>query len=315
MGDGSTLWLPEAASTVASDVDGLFYFILNTSLVLFVGVIGVAAWFAYRFRRRSDADRPQPFKESKWVEASWIIIPTLLVVIVFTWGFKLFIKMSVAPPNAYEITVRAAKWSWLFEYPNGVRSNELHVPVHRPVRLKMSSSDVIHSFFVPAFRVKQDVVPNRYTYVWFEATQRDTFRVLCTEYCGQQHSTMLAKVVVVSEDDFTRWLAESMIDESLPPARHGELLYVQQGCQACHSLDGATSVGPTFLDLAGAVRSFADGTSATADENYLREAIINPSTVIVDGYEAVMPGQYGATLSSGEIDALIAFIQEQESTQ
>lgn len=311
MDEQSSIWLPEAASTFAEDVDGLFYFILAVSVVLFVAVIGVMCWFAYRYRRQSDADRPVPFKESKWVEASWIVIPTVLVAIVFTWGFQVYVKMGVAPPNAYEITVRAAKWSWLFEYPNGVRSNALHVPVSRPVRLKMSSSDVIHSFFVPAFRVKMDVLPNRYTYAWFEATRQDTFQVLCTEYCGQQHSTMLSRVVVQSEDDFQAWLRDSVMDESMPPAERGEIIFAQQGCPACHSIDGSAGAGPTLQGIAGSERTFTDGTTAVADENYLRSAIIDPAAQVLQGFQPVMPGQYGATLSTEDIDALIAFIQEQ----
>ncbi len=311
MDDQSSIWLPEAASTFAEDVDGLFYFILAVSVVLFVAVIGAMCWFTYRYRRQSDADRPVPFKESKWVEASWIVVPTVLVAIVFTWGFRVYVKMGVAPPNAYEITVRAAKWSWLFEYPNGVRSNVLHVPVSRPVRLKMSSSDVIHSFFVPAFRVKMDVLPNRYTYAWFEATRQDTFQVLCTEYCGQQHSMMLSRVVVQSEDNFQAWLRESVMDESMPPAERGEIIFAQQGCPTCHSVDGSAGAGPTLQGLAGSERAFTDGTTAIADENYLRDAIIDPVAQVVQGFQPVMPGQYGATLTTEDIDALIAFIQEQ----
>ena len=311
MEDKGTLWLPESASTFSGEVDALFYFIYWVSVVLFIGVMGAMGYFAYRYRRRSEADRPQPIKESKLVEASWVVVPTILVAIVFTWGFEVFIKMGVAPPNAYEVTVRASKWSWLFEYPNGARSNELHVPVSRPVKLKMSSSDVLHSFFVPSFRVKQDVVPNRYTYVWFEATRQDTFQVLCTEYCGQQHSTMLAPVVVQSQDDFNNWLDESLIDESATPAERGQLLYRQQGCDSCHKLDGSAEAAPSFQGLFGSQRPFDDGTTATADENYLRESIVNPAAKLVQGFPSNMPGQFGALLSSEEIDALVAFIKEQ----
>ena len=311
MEDRGTLWLPEAASTIAGDVDALFYFILRVSIVLFVGVVGSMVYFAFRYRRRSDADRPLPFKESKWIEASWVIVPTILVAIVFTWGFEVFIRLGVAPPHSYEITVRASKWSWLFQYPNGALSNTLHVPVSRPVRLRMSSSDVVHSLFVPAFRIKQDVLPNRYTFAWFEATRQDTFQVLCTEYCGQQHSTMLSSVVAQSQDDFEAWLQAAVIDDSMPPAARGELLYTQQGCFACHSLDGTPGSGPSLQGLHLSERLFTDGTRTAADENYLRESIINPVAQVVQGYAPVMPGQYGATLAAEEIDALIAFIQEQ----
>ena len=311
MEDNGTLWLPERASTMAGEVDALFYFIYWVSVVLFIGVMGAMVFFMYKYRRRSEADRPAPIKESKLIEASWIIVPTILVFIVFTWGFKTFIKLGVAPPNAYEINVRALKWAWQFEYPNGAVSNELHVPVSRPVKLRMSSSDVLHSFFVPEFRVKHDVVPNRYTYVWFEATRQDTFQVYCTEYCGTRHSYMLAPVIVQSQDEFNQWLAESLVDESATPAERGALLYQQQACNGCHSLDGAAGVGPTFQGLFGAQRVFTDGATATADENYLRESILQPNAKVVQGFGPVMPAAYGG-LSEEELSALIAFIQEQQ---
>lgn len=310
MDDNGTLWLPERASTMAGDVDALFYFIYWVSVILFVGVIGTMVYFSYKYRRRSEADRPAPIRESKLVEASWIVIPTILVMIVFTWGFKTFIALGVAPLNAYEINVRAQKWAWQFEYPNGATSNELHVPVSRPVKLRMSSVDVLHSFFIPEFRVKHDVVPNRYTSVWFEATRQDTFQVLCTEYCGTLHSAMNALVIVQSQDEFNQWLQESGIPVDASPAERGALLYQQQACNGCHSLDGAAGVGPTFQGLFDSNRAFTDGTTATVDANYLRESILQPSAKVVQGYAPVMPAAYGG-LSEVELSALIAFIQEQ----
>ncbi len=302
-------WLPDAASTYAGDVDALFYFILIVSVILFAGVMATMVLFAWRYRRRSAADRPKPVKENKIVETSWILVPTILVAIVFVWGFRVFIHMNVAPPNAMEITVRAQKWSWLFEYPNGVRASALHVPVGRPVKLTMSSADVLHSLYVPAFRTKMDVVPGRYTYAWFEATRQDTFPLMCTEYCGQQHSMMLSSVIVQSQDDFEAWLQEGLLAADASPAERGEMLYTQQGCLACHSLDGAPGTGPSFAGLAGSERVFADGTRRIADDNYLREAITQPATEIVEGYMALMPGTY-ALLEPDEIDALVAFIKE-----
>ena len=310
MGDQGTVWLPEAASTVAGDVDALFYFILWVSTILFVGVIGTLVLFAWRFRRRSEGDRPVPVHENKLIEASWIIVPTVLVAVVFVWGFRLFLEMGIAPPNSYEIDVRARKWSWLFEYPDGVQSSELHVPVNRPVKLRMISEDVNHAFFVPAFRVKNDVFQGRYSYVWFEATRRDTFDVVCAEYCGTAHSDMLTRVVVHSQDNFESWLADNAMDADMTPAERGERIYTQQGCFACHSLDGSTMTGPSFQGLAGSTRTFTDGTTAEADDNYLRAAIVNPAAEIVEGYQALMPGTYSG-LPAEDIDALVAFIQAQ----
>lgn len=309
MNQQSSIWLPEAASTIAGDVDFLFNFILITSVLLFVGVVAFMGFYAWRYRRKSPNDRPVPVKENKLIEASWIIFPTILVTVVFVWGFKLFLEMGIAPPNSYEVNVTARKWSWTFSYPNGVISTDLHVPVNRPVKLRMSSEDVIHSFFVPAFRVKADVLHGRYSYVWFEATQKDTFNVACTEYCGTSHSDMFSRVIVQSQDEFEGWLADNLDDSSLTPAQRGERIYAQQGCIGCHSLDGSAMAGPSFLGLAGSVRNFTDGTSAVADDNYLRTSIINPSLQIVQGYLNVMPGQY-ATLPAEDLDALVAFIKE-----
>ncbi|MXZ05708.1 MAG: c-type cytochrome, partial [Rhodothermaceae bacterium] len=226
--------------------------------------------------------------------------------------FRVFLELGIAPPNSYEINVTARKWSWSFTYPNGAVSTDLHVPVNRPVKLRMISEDVIHSFFVPAFRVKADVLQGRYSYVWFEATRADTFNVVCAEYCGTAHSDMYASVVVQSQDDFESWLAENMDDASLTPAERGERIYQLQGCMPCHSLDGTTPIGPSFLGLAGSTRNFTDGTSAVADDNYIRTSIVNPALQVVEGFLPVMPPQYAATLSTEEIDALVAFIQEQQ---
>lgn len=290
----------------------LFYFILVTSAIIFVGVMGAMVTFAWRYRRRNENDRPEPVRESKLVEASWIAIPSILVAVVFVWGFRVFLELGIAPPNSYEINVTARKWSWSFSYPNGAVSTDLHIPVNRPVKLRMISDDVIHSFFVPAFRVKADVLQGRYSYVWFEATRADTFNIVCAEYCGTAHSDMYANVVVQSQDDFEGWLAENMDDASLTPAERGERIYQQQGCMPCHSLDGTTPIGPSFLGLAGSTRNFTDGTSAVADDNYLRMSIVNPAQQVVEGFLPVMPPQYAATLSTEEIDALVAFIQEQQ---
>ena len=310
MNQQSSLWLPEAASTIAGDVDTLFNFILITSVILFVGVMGAMVYFAWRYRRRSADDRPEPVSENKVVEASWIIFPSILVAIVFVWGFKLFLEVGIAPPNTYEVNVTARRWSWSFTYPNGVVSADLHVPVNRPIRLRMSSEDVIHSFFVPAFRVKADVLQGRYSYLWFEATRQDTFQVACTEYCGTSHSNMFSRVVVQSQDEFDTWLEENLDDGTMTPVERGARLYAQQGCQACHSLDGSAGAGPSFLGLAGSVRNFTDGSNAIADDNYLRTSIVNPSLQILAGYPPVMPGNY-ALLPEQDLDALVAFIKDQ----
>ena len=311
MGD---FWLPEAASTMAPEVDSLFNFVNAVSAILLVGVVAAMLWFVYRYRRQDPAERPAPVKESKLLEISWIVIPTILVLLVFNWGFKSFIKQKTVPPDAYDIRVQARQWSWVFEYPNGVTSDTMYVPEGEPVKTTMSSSNVIHSFFVPAFRVKQDVLPNRYTSVWFEATKKGTYDLFCTEYCGRDHSEMDAAVKVVSRERFDRWLKESATPKDIPLPELGEKLYGQQGCQGCHSLYGSDMVGPTWKNLYGKTgHEMSDGSTVTADENYLRTSILNAGDKVVQGYQNVMPSY--ANLSEKEVAGLVAFIKQQSDNE
>ena len=308
--DGS-FWLPDGASTLAPEIDSLFYFVTWASAILFFGVMAAMVYFAYRYRRREELEVPSPVEPSKVVEVTWIVLPTILVLVVFNWGFRVFIKQGVAPPDSYEIQVRASMWKWDFEYPDGtISTGELHVPVDRPVRLVMSSADVLHSFFVPEFRAKQDVLPDRYSSVWFTATRQDTFNVFCTEYCGTGHSAMLATVIVGSQNDFEDWLQSAGAAEDLPLPELGARLWEQQMCVQCHSTDGSPGIGPTVLGLYGSTETLADGSTVDVDENYLRESILEPGAKIVQGYQNVMPPAYGS-LSERQVSALIAFIQEQ----
>ncbi len=310
--NNGSFWMPDGLSTLAPNVDSLFYFVTWVSSILFFGVVIAMIYFAIRYRRRSPEDIPTPVEESQLLEITWIVLPTILVLITFNWGFKGFIKLNVSPPDSYEITVRGKQWLWEFEYPNGtITTNELHVPVNRPVRLNMSSEDVIHSFFIPVFRVKMDVLPNRYTSVWFEATQSGEYDIFCTEYCGTSHSGMIAKVVVESQDSFNDWLQSGGGLADMPLEELGELMYRQQGCVACHTLDGTSLVGPSFQNLFGSQRQFTDGSTTVADENYLRESILDPMAKIVDGFQPLMPASYTG-LQERQLSALIAFIQQQQ---
>jgi cytochrome c oxidase subunit 2 len=280
-------------------------------VVLFVLVVGAMLYLAYRYRRRSPEDRPTLVHENPIVEISWVVIPTILVLIVFTWGFKGYVKQAVAPPNAYEIQAEAWQWNWLFEYPNGTQTDTLYVPVDRPVRVNMSSRDVLHSFYIPAFRVKHDVLPNRYTSVWFEATKPGTYEIFCTEYCGTQHSGMNKYVKAVSQQEFNDWLEAGGAADDLPLPEYGEILYKQQGCNSCHSIDGSRIVGPTFKGLYGLEHAMADGEMVVADDNYLRESIVAPGAKIVEGYPNIMPASYDE-LTERQLSALIAYIEALE---
>jgi cytochrome c oxidase subunit 2 len=308
MGD---FWLPEAASSIAPEVDGLFLFVTTVSLILLVGVTAAMLYFVYRYRRQHPGERPAPVEESQALEISWIVVPTILVLLVFNWGFKSYVDMSVNPSGAYEIQVRAQQWNFLFEYPNGVTSDTLYVPRDRKVKMKMSSADVLHGFYVPAFRVKYDILPNRYTSVWFEATKEGDYDLFCTEYCGRDHSDMNKIVRVVSPAEFQDWLKEAGTPKDIPLPKLGEKLYSQRGCQSCHSLDGSRMVGPSFQGLYGMTdHKMSDGSSVTVDENYLRQSILKPEEKIVQGYQNLMPGAY-SSLSERELTGLIEFIKQQ----
>ena len=308
-------WLPEAQSTLSGAVDDVFYFVVATSVILTLGVVAAMMWLMYRYRRRTANDRSDEVKPNATLELAWVVLPTILVLVVFTWGFRSFVTVNVAPPNAYEIYVTGQKWFWEFEYPNGVTTaNEFAVPVDRPVKLIMTSRDVLHSFFVPEFRVKHDVIPNRYTTVWFEATEEsgngddDFVQVFCTEYCGTNHSKMGAELKVLAPGEFETWLAERNTGD-MTPIELGSYLYSQKTCVACHSVDGSPGVGPTFLNLYGSTHGLADGSTVTVDEEYLRSSILQPMAQITEGYQPVMPV---IPLEDDEVVALIEYIKSLE---
>jgi cytochrome c oxidase subunit II len=306
MGEKGTVWLPEAASTIAPEVDALFYFVFWTSVVLFAGVVAGIIYYAWKYRRKDPHFVPAAFHPSAMIETASIVIPTILVLVVFTWGFKVFVKMYAAPPDSYEITVRATQWAWQFDYNTGASStNELHVPIGRPVKLNMSATDVLHSFFVPDFRIKHDVLPNRYTSVWFQVDKSGTYQIYCTEYCGTAHSSMLANLVAEPEAEFQQWLSDQNADRT--PEELGEQVFTQ--CIACHTVDGSAGVGPTLLGVFGSSRALADGSTVTADENYLRQSILDPASQVVEGFPPAMPGIYSGLLDAQQLDGLIAYLK------
>jgi len=308
-GTGS-FWMPEQASTTAGEVDKLFYFIFWISVFFFVLIVGLMILFLFRYRRRrSDQSEESPHHNTP-LEILWSVIPLILVIIIFVMGFKSYLDTATPPQNAYEIMVTGQKWNWFFTYPNGHTDTELHVPLDQPVRLTLTSEDVIHSLYIPAFRIKMDAVPGRYNKTWFRASLPGQYPLLCTEYCGTGHSDMLSWCVVHEVGDFEKWLlAASDFLATLSPAEGGERLYQIKGCKQCHSVDGSAMVGPTFQGLYGATRTFTDGSSLVAEENYVRESILEPLAKIVAGYEPVMPTFQGK-ISDAEITALIAYLKK-----
>ncbi|HHL72367.1 MAG TPA: cytochrome c oxidase subunit II [Bacteroidetes bacterium] len=310
MDSTGAVWLPEAASTVAGEVDALFYFIFYASLFFFVLVTSAMVYFAIRYRKRGKRVLTSSISHNTALEVTWTVIPTILVFVIFIWGFKDFLNLHVVPRGATEIKVTGQKWFWSFDYPEGLSVvNELTVPVNKPIKLLMASKDVIHSFYVPSFRVKMDVVPNRYSIIWFEATQTGEYNLFCTEFCGKGHSEMIGKVNVVTEEEYEDWLLENADpSEGLTMEEFGAKLYKSKACVTCHTIDGTASQGPSFLGIYGKNEQLTDGSSVLVDENYLRESFLNPAAKIVKGYQPVMP-PYQGLLNDKEVDALIAYIK------
>jgi cytochrome c oxidase subunit 2 len=313
MDTSGTLFMPPGQSTIAPEVDSLFNFILTVSIILFLVVVTGMVYFVWRYRRRGKEELTTGAAHNLKLELVWSIIPTILVIIVFFWGFRVFMKMHIAPKDAYEVKVTGQKWFWSFDYPNGAATvNDLVVPAGKPVRLTMSSKDVIHSFFVPDFRVKMDVLPNRYTVTWFEAPNPGEHNLFCAEYCGTSHSDMIGRVRVLGEREFAEWEeAGEAPGEGLSLEQYGEQLYTAKACNTCHRIDGTAHTGPGFLGIYGSSHQMSDGSSVQIDENYIREAILNPQAKIVAGYQPVMP-TYQGILNNRQVDALVAFIKSLE---
>lgn len=313
-----TIQLPPALSTIAAEIDWVYYVLFWGSVVTFVLITATMFAFIWRYRYRGQPRRLEELGNHTKLELFWTFSPLIFLALLFHWGFQSYVRAAVPPPNTIDIRVRGMQWNWEFEYPNGmVQLNELVVPVHKPVRLVMSSSDVIHSFFIPSFRLKKDVVPGMYTTLWFEATQVGDQQVFCSEYCGAPeakdgnlgHSNMLATIHVVQQAQFDEFLAKGpAIPADLTPAQWGEQLYAKNQCNTCHAVDGvAVQPAPNFKGLWGRKERFTDGSEVTADENYIRQSILQPQSKIVAGYTNVVMPMY--RLPDRQIDALIAYMQ------
>ncbi|MCG8416595.1 MAG: cytochrome c oxidase subunit II [Proteobacteria bacterium] len=308
----NTFWLPEAASVTTDNVDWIYLGLIGLSIFCFIGITAAVVYFTIKYRQRPGHERPLPSpSHNNPLEITWTLIPAIICVFLFVAGWRGYVDLATPPQHALEISVTGLKWKWKFTYPNGVDdpNGELHVPVNRSVRLVMSSNDVIHSFFIPAFRIKQDVVPQRYTQLWFKATQPGVYRMYCAEYCGLEHSQMKTVIVVHEPGGYADYLAR--IEEqalNIPPAELGKKMY-DNYCIACHTLDGTTKVGPSFKDLVlGGQNEMTDGSSIVVDENYIRESIVEPQAKVRKGYPASMPSFKGV-LSDKKINGVIAFIK------
>ncbi|MHC5025121.1 MAG: cytochrome c oxidase subunit II [Planctomycetota bacterium] len=325
---GGGFWMPPDASTIAPTVDRIFNFITWLSAFFFVLIVVLMARFMWKYRRQSHTQRAESqVSHNTPLEVTWTIIPLILVIAIFYAGMNGYIRMSQAPAGSYEINVTGQKWTWTFEHRNGCQQvGELYIPVGRPVKLILSSQDVLHSVFIPAFRVKQDAVPGRLTTLWFEATEPGEYDLFCTEYCGTDHSQMNARVYAYEEDEFQAQLADCAnwfdqgLEQGIPLPQLGARLYNR--CQSCHSLDGTNLVGPTWEGLWERTESgetvFTDGSTLrdligdgrmfASPEDYLLQSVLDPQQKLVMNYTGSMP-TFRGQLNEPKITALIEFIK------
>jgi cytochrome c oxidase subunit II len=289
-------------------VDNVFLYILVICIILLALITFLMVYFVIHYRREKHP-KPADIEGSTWLEVTWTIIPTLLVLTMFYYGLTGFEFLKKVPEGAMVVKVVARQWSWLFQYENGINNSELRVPVGKPVKLILTSQDVIHGFYMPAFRIKQDVVPGMTNTLWFQPTQIGTFDVMCSQYCGLEHSHMLTKIVVLPSEEFTKWYQEQKVKVPLKVASLGPRLYQEKGCVGCHSLDGSTRVGPTFKGLFGkSEKVMATGKEQTvvADETFIRKFILEPNVVHIEGYPPIMPKM---DLTPEELTSLVDYIK------
>jgi len=290
-------------------VDNVFLYILVICVFLLGLITFLMVYFVIRYRRQKNPT-PADIEGSTWLEITWTVIPTLLVLTMFYYGLTGFEFLKKVPKGAMVVKVIARQWSWLFEYENGIKDTELKVPVGKPVKLLLTSQDVIHGFYAPAFRIKQDVVPGMETYLWFQPTETGIFDVMCSQYCGLEHSHMLTKIVVLPEEEFTKWYQGKKVGMAAKGPPPGYKLYQEKGCIACHSIDGSPRAGPTFKGLYGkTVTVLANGKErkVVADEAYLRKSILEPSADIVKGFPPIMPPE---KMTAEELREIVKYLEE-----
>jgi cytochrome c oxidase subunit 2 len=297
---------PEQASTVAGRVDALYFFLIAVTIFFSVLIAGLIITFAIRFRRRSESEVPAHHYGSVTLEVVWTLIPLAIVFVIFAWALDVYFQLNRVPPDAMEVYVVGKRWMWKAQHLSGQREiNELHVPVGVPVRLNLTSEDVIHSFYVPAFRIKKDAVPGRYNLAWFQATKPGRYHLFCAEYCGTKHSAMIGWVEVMEPAAFQAWLSGAASGLSLAAA--GEKRFNELGCITCHrAASGAR--GPQLEGLFGKTVALANAPAVVADEGYIRESIVAPTAKIVAGYQPIMPTYQGLVDEEGLMQ-LVAYVQ------
>ena len=296
---------PPRASTVAGEVDELYIFLLVIGITMTLFIFAAVAFAAIRYRRRDPRERPKPVQGSIPLEIAWTLIPFGVMLIMFSWGAKLYFKEFTPPADAMDVYVTGKQWMWKLQHAGGQSEiNELHVPTGRPVRLILTSEDVVHSFYIPAFRVKHDVLPGRSITIWFQATKPGRYHLFCAEYCGTNHSKMIGWVTVMEPAAFESWLSG---DTGATPAERGEVLFGRLGCAGCHM--GTQSRCPPLQGVYGRTEQLQGGATAFVDEDYIHESIVNPNAKVVAGYPRdVMPSFAGQIDDAGLRD-LIAYVK------
>jgi len=297
---------PERASAMAGDVDDLYLYLVLVGGFFTLLIFTLVITFAVKYRRRPGREYAVQIGTSTALEIAWMAIPLALCLVMFGWGAKLYFTMYRPPSDALDVYVVARQWMWKLQHAEGaVEINELHVPIGRAVRLTMSSQDVIHSFFVPAFRIKQDVLPGRYTTLWFQATRPGEYHLFCAEYCGTKHSGMTGRVVVMGEADYETWLATRTSQGSL--AAGGRRLFLSLGCSGCHT-GGADARAPGLEGLFGTEVRLSGGGTVVADEAYVRESILDPAAKVVSGFQPIMP-VFRGRVSEEDLILLVAYVK------
>ncbi len=311
--EGGNFWMPKSVNAVTDGSDLMFFAVLGLSVFFFFSITAAVIYLVIKYRHRPGHKvQPSPSHHDV-LEITWTVIPTIITVFLFYYGWRSYIHIVTPPNKAVEINVLAQRWRWEFTHANGVKDSDLHVPVNTPVRLVMTSTDVLHAFYVPVLRTKQDIIPRRYTYAWFNATKPGTYRLTCAEYCGTNHSQMgitndgrRAVIVVHEPGGYERYLSDkAAVATNLPPDQLGKMLYEKKGCNACHTIDGSARVGPSFLHDFG---SKAPSDSGIMDESYIRESLMSPQAKARPGYPPSMPSFEGQ-LKENEILGIIAFIK------
>ncbi len=312
---------PEQASSVAGQVDALYFTLIALALFFSLLIVIFVVYFIIKYRRGSKVSRRDPVEQSTRLEIFWSVIPLVLSLGIFAWGANLYVDLHEAPPDSLEIYVVGKQWMWKFQHPEGQREiAELHVPIDRPVKLVMTSQDVIHSFFIPAFRVKQDVLPGRFTTLWFEATKAGDYHLFCSEFCGTSHAEMGGRVIAMEPAQYEQWLAGALTTDqaltaAMPPApgspqslaASGETLFRSLGCSGCHLADGS-GAGPSLIGLYGNPVPLNDGGTVIADEQYIHDSILLPQKQIVANYPALMP-TYQGQIGEDQVVQLVAYIK------